>query len=58
MSASDDPDVVKSVLRRERDGDEWVAFEPAGDTTVVGRGETELAAAADYIDRLRERNHE
>lgn len=49
----EDPDIRKSVLRRERGGDEWVAYEPAADDVTVGRGPTELDAVADFVERLR-----
>lgn len=48
------PDAIQSTIRREREGDEWIAFEPAGDTNIRGRGETQFDAVIDYCEQLEE----
>jgi len=48
------PNAIQSLIRRERQGDEWVAFEPAGDTHIRGRGDTQYGAVIDYCERLQE----
>jgi len=54
-SEYDRPTTIDSIIRRERQPDDsWEATEPASAGETVGRGETELAAVADYIEQLQE----
>lgn len=48
----DEPDVQKSIIRREQTADGWIAYEPASSDDVQGEGPTQWAAVIDYVARV------